>query len=322
MQEKVYEILKSSDDYVSGQEISKKLNVSRQAVWKAINSLKDKGFVIDSVTNKGYKLISAPKILCRKIIEENLETNFIGKNLIVLESTPSTNDQLKKLAHKGAQNGTTVIAREQTAGKGRLGRVWLSKKDENIAFSVLLRPQLSPMEVAGITPLAGLAVCKAIRDFCKIDCKIKWPNDVIVNNKKLVGILTEMSAEFDAVEYIVAGIGINVDQSAFPQEVKSKATSIFLETGKSIDKNLLMAYVLKYLEDEFVKSNYKINKNNIEDYKSLCATINRTVTFQRGNDSFTGKAVNVNSKGELEVKLPNGTVCCVNSGEVTIQGIY
>lgn len=322
MNEKVFEILQNSNDYISGQEISKKLNVSRQAVWKAINALKEQGFTIDSVTNKGYKIIDYPKSLNKQVLDNILETKFIGKNMIVLQTTGSTNDYLKTLSHKGCENGTVAAAREQTSGKGRLGRKWVSEKDENIYFSVLLKPQLSPMEVSGITPVAGLAVCKAIREFCNIDCKIKWPNDVIVNNKKLVGILTEMSAEFDAVEFIVIGIGINIDQTDFPEEVKSKATSLFLETGNKPDKNKFLALVLKHLEDELTKSNYKINETNLEDYKNLCATIGRKVTCCKGNSRIQGTAVNVNTKGELEVKTEDNSVITVNSGEVIIQGIY
>lgn len=322
MNEKVFEILQNSNDYISGQEISKKLNVSRQAVWKAINALKEQGFTIDSVTNKGYKIIDYPKALNKQVLDNILETEFIGKNMIVLETTGSTNDYLKALGHKDCENGTVAAAREQTSGKGRLGRKWVSKRDENIYFSVLLKPQLSPMEVSGITPVAGLAVCKAIREFCNIDCKIKWPNDVIVNNKKLVGILTEMSAEFDAVEFIVIGIGINIDQTDFPEEVKSKATSLFLETGNNPDKNKFLALVLKHLEDELTKSNYKINETNLEDYKNLCATIGRKVTCCKGNSRIQGTAVNVNTKGELEVKTEDNSVITVNSGEVIIQGIY
>lgn len=322
MNEKVFKILQSSKDYISGQEISKKLNVSRQAVWKAINSLKQQGFVIDSVTNKGYKIIDYPKSLNKQVLDNTLETEFIGKNMIVLDTISSTNDYLKVLGHKDGKNGTVAAAREQTAGKGRLGRKWVSEKDENIYFSVLLRPQLSPMEVSGITPVAGLAVCKAIRDYCNIDCKIKWPNDVIVNNKKLVGILTEMSAEFDAVEFIVIGIGINTDQTEFPEEVKSKATSLYLETGKKIDKNKFLSLVLKHLETELTKSNYKINETNLEDYKNLCATIGRKVTCCKGGRKIKGTAINVNTRGELEVESEDNSLITVNSGEVIIQGIY
>lgn len=184
MQNKILDILINADDYISGQEISKRLGVSRQAIWKAVNALKEKDYVIDSVTNKGYRLVSSP-YLNERAIKSNLNTKIIGSEVIVLETTTSTNDYLKKLGSNGCKNGTVVAAREQSSGKGRLGRQWQAKKDECIAFSFLLRPNIAPSEVAAITPLAGLAVCKAIRKFTGIDCKLKWPNDIIVGRKSL-----------------------------------------------------------------------------------------------------------------------------------------
>jgi BirA family biotin operon repressor/biotin-[acetyl-CoA-carboxylase] ligase len=155
-----------------------------------------------------------------------------------------------------------------------------------------------------------------------VDSKIKWPNDIIVGKKKLVGILTEMSAEFDRVEYVVLGIGINVEHTVFPDEIAHKATSILLETGRHIDKNKFFATVLNYLEEALTKSNYRLTGQAAEEYGKLCATIGRQVTFNRGNRNISGMAVTVNNNGELEVMLSNGTIVTVNSGEVTVQGIY
>ena len=243
MQGKILKLLLDADNYISGQAISEKLSVSRQAVNKSIMSLRNKGYEIESVTNKGYLLKKCPNVLNEELIKYNLKTDILGKKIKVLDSVTSTNDYLKKSGAKGEENGTIIVAREQTAGKGRLGRVWQTKKDDGIAFSILLRPELSPVEVSSITPLTGLAVCKAINDFCMLDSKIKWPNDVIVGRKKLVGILTEMSAEFDKVEYIVIGIGINVEHTVFPEEIAHKATSILLETGRHIDKNKFLSLI-------------------------------------------------------------------------------
>lgn len=322
MQNKILDILINADDYISGQEISKRLGVSRQAIWKAVNALKEKDYVIDSVTNKGYRLVSSPPYLNERAIKSNLNTKIIGSEVIVLETTTSTNDYLKKLGSSGCKNGTVVAAREQVSGKGRLGRQWQAKKDECIAFSFLLRPNIAPSEVAAITPLAGLAVCKAIRKFTGIDCKLKWPNDIIVGRKKLVGILTEMSAEFDGVEYIVTGIGINAGAKEFPEEISKKATSLMLETGVAIDKNKLLACVLEQIENDFMSNNLTLSENALEEYKDLCATIGRNVTFFRGSKQLGGIAVGVDKKGELKVMQNDGTVCLVNSGEVTVQGIY
>lgn len=322
MQKKILDILLNADDFISGQEISEKLGVSRQAVWKAINAIKEKGYEIQSVTNRGYRLVSSPNYLNESSLKSLLHNKIIGKNLIVLDSVNSTNDYLKKLGNEGCENGTVVAAREQTRGKGRLGRTWQSKKDDGIAFSVLLRPNVAPSEVSAITPLAGLAVCKAIREYTKLDCVIKWPNDIIIGRKKLVGILTEMSAEFDAVEYVITGIGINVDHTSFPEEIAFKATSLLLETGRHIDKNEFLACVLEHLENEFVKNNLELTPTALSEYTDLCATVGRSVTFQRGTRRISGMAVGVSEHGELKVMMSDGTISLVNSGEVTVQGIY
>lgn len=322
MQKKILDILLNADDFISGQEISEKLGVSRQAVWKSINALKEKGYEIQSVTNRGYRLVSSPDYLNESSLKSLLHNKIIGKNLIVLDSVNSTNDYLKKLGNEGCENGTVVAAREQTRGKGRLGRTWQSKKDDGIAFSVLLRPNVAPSEVSAITPLAGLAVCKAIREYTKLDCVIKWPNDIIIGRKKLVGILTEMSAEFDAVEYVITGIGINVDHTSFPEEIAFKATSLLLETGRHIDKNEFLACVLEHLENEFVKNNLELTPTALSEYTELCATVGRSVTFQRGTRRISGMAVGVSEHGELKVMMSDGTISLVNSGEVTVQGIY
>ena len=322
MQKKILDILLNTDDFISGQEISERLGVSRQAVWKSINALKEKGYEIQSVTNRGYRLVSSPNYLNESSLKSLLHNKIIGKNLIVLDSVDSINDCLKKLGNEGCENGTVVVTREQTKGKGRLGRTWQSKKDDGIAFSVLLRPNVAPSEVSAITPLAGLAVCKAIREYTKLDCVIKWPNDIIVGRKKLVGILTEMSAEFDAVEYVITGIGINVDHTSFPEEIAFKATSLLLETGRHIDKNEFLACVLEHLENEFVKNNLELTPTALSEYTDLCATVGRSVTFQRGTRRISGMAVGVSEHGELKVMMTDGTICLVNSGEVTVQGIY
>lgn len=322
MQNKILNLLYNTKDYVSGQQISDSLGVSRQAVNKAVKTLRDKGFGIESTTNKGYLLTSTPSFLCEEAIKLYLNTKLIGKNLTVLDSVDSTNDYIKKLGSEGAEAGTVVLAREQTAGKGRLGRVWQSEKDDGIALSVLLRPELAPSEISSITPLSGLAMCRAINDFCLLDSRIKWPNDIIIGKKKLVGILTEMSAEFDKVDYTVTGIGINIEHTTFPEDIAHKATSILLETGRHIDQNKFVATVLEYLEQELVLNRYILSGEALADYQNLCATIGRQVTFTRGNRQISGMAVSISHGGELEVMLSNGTIATVNSGEVTVQGIY
>lgn len=315
-------ILARSDGYISGQSLAGLLGVSRQAVWKEITALKRDGYKIESVPNRGYRLTGFPDYLNAPAVKASMTAKLIGCGLEVLDSVGSTNDHLKARAGRGAKSGTVAAAREQVRGKGRLGRSWLSKKDENIMFSVLLRPRIAPPEAAAITPLTGLAVCKALRSFTGLDCRIKWPNDIICGGKKLCGILTEMSAEFDAVEYIVTGVGINVDQTDFPEDISYKATSLRLETGRSFDKNKLLARVLDQLEEELMRYDLELTSKALEEYTALCATVGRTVSFSCGGSLLSGIAAGVAENGGLEVKLADGSVCLVNSGEVTAQGIY
>ena len=321
MKNKILQLLKEKNDFVSGQALCERFNVSRTAVWKAINSLKETGYVIESVTNKGYKLVSSPDIVSEAEIKSNLKTSLIGKEIIVLESVGSTNDYIKENAQK-LMDGTVVTTREQTKGKGRLGRVWKNKKDDDISFSFILRPELSPMEVSAITPLCGLAVAKGLNEYFDFDAKIKWPNDIIVGNKKICGMLTEMSCEFDRLEYLVVGIGVNVMSKAFPEEIAHKATSCVLQSNKEINKNQLLAVILKQIEDILLGGNYRFNKENLEEYKAYCATLGRKVTFTRRGESVEGVATDINNDGELVVTLPDNTTETVFSGEVTAQGIY
>ncbi len=322
MQNEILKILLSTKEYVSGQQLAQTLGVSRQAVWKSVNALRESGCEIESVQNRGYRLVSVPDFLNETAVKAALKTKIIGQDITVLDSVGSTNDYLKALGAQGCKNGTVVAAREQVSGKGRLGRVWQSQRDENVMFSVLLRPQLAPSEAGTITPLTGLAVCRALRAFTGLDCKIKWPNDIIIGKKKLVGILTEMSAEFDAVEFIVIGVGINVGQKTFPGDISHKATSLWLETGKQLDKNSLLAAALNELEKVFLDSNLELSPAALDKYKALCATLGKTVTFTKGGKPVEGTATDISGNGELIVSLSNGGICRVNSGEVTAQGIY
>lgn len=255
-------------------------------------------------------------------VKSKLSAKYLGKNLILLETVDSTNNYLKKLGAEGCENGTVVVTREQTAGKGRLGRVWLSEKDSCLMFSFLLRPQLSLAQITAITPLCGLALCKAVREYTGLQAMIKWPNDIIIGSKKLAGILTEISLQAQNVEYIVTGVGVNIVQAVFDEEIADKATSIFLETGKKIDCNDFFAFIINYIEKELEENNFTLTEKVIEEYSALCASVGRNVEFYRGNEKLSGTATGVDENGELVVKLADLSLCKVNSGEVTVQGIY
>lgn len=261
-------------------------------------------------------------LLNEEAIKSNLNTKIIGKNIIILDSVDSTNTYLKELGSQGAEEGTVVITTEQTAGKGRLGRSWESQKGKSLAISILLRPDKINISDCAITPLTGLAVANAINDLCLTDCKIKWPNDIIIGSKKLCGILTEVSMSGTDVDYTVTGIGINVGNSVFSEKIQHKATSILKETGRHADLNSLVATILNYFEKYVIGNHLYLTGESIVEYRNMCATIGRQVMFNRGNRDISGMAAGVNNKGELEVMLSDGTIARVNSGEVTVQGIY
>lgn len=321
MKEKILAILKKTTGYLSGEELSRELGVSRTAIWKNIKSLRNDGYVIDSVTNKGYRLVSSPDKLSAAVISDHLGTTVVGTEIMVLDSTDSTNEEVKRLAQQGAKSGLIVAAEQQTGGKGRLGRVW-SSDSGGIYFSLLLHPDIPPADIAGITLAAGYGVCLAVREYTGLDARIKWPNDVIIGRKKICGILTEMTAQTDRVDYVIIGIGINVNHECFPEEISSKAGSIYLESGKKTDRNDFFRCVIRKLDE--VISSYLVSFSPVDlsDFRSLCATLGQTVSLERNHCTVTGTAVDLTPSGELIIRDSSGKEWIVNSGEISVQGIY
>ena len=324
MKSHILKILKSSAEYISGEDLSRELNVSRTAVWKNINALKEEGYVISSVRNKGYRLEQCPDILDEEIIKNKLQTKkvkTVGTGLSILKTVDSTNEEVKRRAANGEPEGLVVAAEEQTAGKGRLGRNWQSHADGGVYFTILIRPELPPSDIASITLAAGYAVCLAVRSYTGCDARIKWPNDIIIGTKKVCGILTEMAAQSDRLDYVAIGIGINVNQSKFPDEITDKATSLLLETGNKLDRSDFLAAVIKQLDTVLNSFLVSLSITEFSDFKNLCATIGRTVSVERNGVTLTGTADDITTKGELIINTGSQTIS-VNSGEVTVQGIY
>ncbi len=323
MQTKILAALREANDYLSGEALSEQFGITRSAVWKHITKLKSEGYVIDSIRNRGYKLLSAPDILDADTISKALADNAIAHPLITLKITDSTNEEAKRLARQNAApHGLVVTAEEQTAGKGRLGRQWCAGHDGGMYFSLLLRPDLPPSDIASITLAAGYAVCLAIRQFTDLPAKIKWPNDIIIGNKKLCGILTEMAAQSDKVDYVIIGIGINVNNTSFPEAIASKATSLALEAGHTWNKNDLLICVLRFLEQVLSRFFVSLSIEDVAHFNRLCATIGRKVTVERGGQQIMGVARTVSASGELIIRTDEGRELTVSSGEVTVQGIY
>lgn len=325
MKNKVLKILKSGKDtFVSGEKISEELGVSRAAVWKYINQLKEDGYEVEAISRKGYRIMSAPDILTYEEVVGLLNTDHVGKNIIYYDTIGSTNSKAKELAEKGQEHGTVVISEEQTSGRGRLGRNWVSPKQKGIWMSIILRPNIVTENIAQITLLGAAAVQKAIAEM-GIITGIKWPNDIVLNNKKVCGILTEMSGEIDHINYIVMGIGINVnlEQEDIPLELKDMATSLKIGSGKFVDRKLLLANVLNNFEElynEFEK--HGDIKEIIEICRKNSILINREIQLINKGEISTAKAIDISDDGELVIENQQGKVQYIVSGEVSIKGVY
>lgn len=323
MREKILSMLKEhKDEFISGEMISNKLGISRTAVWKHINNLREEGYEIESMPKNGYKLLNCPDVLTLEEVEEYLNTEFIGRNIYYFDTVDSTNIKAKELAME-VEEGTVVIAEEQTKGKGRLGRDWLSPKGKGIWMSIVLKPQLPPSEVAKLTLIGAAAVSKALEEI-GIESYIKWPNDIIVQGKKICGILTEMSCELNMINYVIMGIGINVnlENKDFSKELVDKATSLKEIIGHSVDRKKLLGAILNHFEDLYIpfKNAGDISKViNISKEKSIL--IGKKIRIIQGETERTGKALDIDEEGRLIVEYEDGTVDSIFSGEVSIRGL-
>ena len=238
------EFLKQQDGFISGQRICDELGVSRTAVWKYMNSLKKEGYEIESVTRKGYRLLQSPDLLTKEAVLSCMKEVRIPGEFCCFESIDSTNEEAKRRGEAGAPDGSVYVADNQTSGKGRRGRTWISPAGEDIFFTILLRPELPLSSVSMITLVAASAVSEAIDKVTGLDSKIKWPNDIVLNRKKVCGILTEMNMEIDSVAYVVVGIGINVNRMEFREDIADMATSLKKESGHTVERAALLSEIL------------------------------------------------------------------------------
>ena len=309
-------LIDSDSEYVSGQNISDKLGITRAAVWKRISKLKELGFEIESVTKKGYKLLSYPDILNKELIEIGMKSDFIGHSVEVLESVDSTNDYAKKKA-KELVDGSVIISLEQVKGKGRRGRSFHSGKGDGIYLSIILKPGFEPTKAPFITSIAGAALVNTFNKF-NIQTKIKWPNDVLINGKKVAGILTEMSADMEFIEYIVLGVGINVSGLEFPNELKNIATSLKLE-GYDVKK---LSIIWQFIYEFELLYNLYLNENTSEVVNILrnnSSVIGKQINVHYMNEIESAIAVDINNQGALIIKTQEGEVKELSSGEISIR---
>jgi BirA family biotin operon repressor/biotin-[acetyl-CoA-carboxylase] ligase len=325
MKEKILQELKSrAGQYISGEEISNGLKVSRTAVWKYINQLKNMGYVIESQTNKGYRLVTSPDSLMPQEIKENLHTNFIGQHIQFLEEVDSTNLYAKRMAENSFEDGTVIIAEEQLKGKGRMGRDWVSPKGKGIWMTLMLKPKISPADAAKITLLAACAVCRAIEEIGGVYPKIKWPNDIVLNGKKLCGILTEMSVELDEINYLIVGIGVNVniELDDLPKQIQNIATSIQIEKGSSIIRKELAATIMNNFESYYSTFISKGSiKDYINEYKEKSAILGKEVRVISSSLELQGTVADISEEGQLLLRLEDGSLKEIISGEVSVRSL-
>jgi len=322
MKNKILAYLQENQEFVSGEAISNRLGISRAAVWKHINGLKESGYVIDAYPRKGYRLKEKPDILTAQALEEYITTKRIGRIIYHYEAIPSTNHQAKIHATEDAPKGTVVISEVQTAGKGRLGRKWESPSRKGIWMSIVLRPKIEPALVPKITQIAAAAMILAGQAM-GFSFKVKWPNDIIYNEKKICGILTEMSGEMNRVYDVVLGIGVNVNQTLedFPEDLREKASSIYMEAGLKINRQKLCANILNAFErlyDDFLTEG--VGEEAIAICKEHSILIGKRIFITKGDTVFMAHVEDLNEQGELIVKKEDGTFESLISGEVSVRG--
>ena len=306
-------------EYVSGAELGKRLGVTRAAVSKAVAALKREGYAIESVPNRGHRLTAEPDRLDRAAILEALGEHPWAERLTLLSSVDSTNNYLKALGAAGAPHGTVAVADEQTAGRGRMGRSFDSASGSGIYLSVLLRPACPPAELMSLTAQAAAAVRRAILETSGAEAGIKWVNDLVLDGRKICGILTELSIEAESglVSYAVIGAGVNRNRpaDAFPPELRQTAGSILSQTGKRTDRNALAAAMIRALS-ELPRPDWR------EEYRAACVNLGREVRILApGRPPRNGRAIDVGPEAELIVQTEAGAEA-VRSGEVSVRGMY
>ncbi len=323
MRDAILEFFKKNEGkFVSGQEIADASGVSRTAIWKHIQTLRTRGYKIESYTKKGYRLLESPDLLSPLEMENLLTTHYMGRSYRYVERIDSTNILAKKIAQEGAKEGTVVVAEEQTGGKGRINRGWSSPYGKGIWFSVILKPPFPPYEAPKCTLMAAVALVKAFRAVGMDTAGIKWPNDILVGSKKLVGILTEMQASMEAIHYIVIGMGINVSvtQDDLPEAVKDIATSFKME-GVEVSRRQLFATILDYLEKQYEKVLDEGFESTLAEWRELSVTLGKEVQVKELDHTYTGFAEDIDKDGSLLVRLPNGDISRVIAGDVSIRPV-
>lgn len=318
MQKEILEaLIQTKEGYLSGQDLSKRLGVSRTSIWKHIQGLRNQGYKILSYPKLGYRFVSQPDSLLPAEIRWGLSTRIIGREVLYSKETTSTNDLARELANKGCEEGALVIAEHQRAGKGRLGRSWFSPEG-GIYLSLVLRPRTNPASVPLLTLLAGVAVAQTIRRKLDLEALLKWPNDVLVNNKKVCGILAEMEAELDIVNFVILGIGVNVniETGKLPERLNYPATSLMEEKGERVDRKELVQEILSGVETLYLSFKGQDYTPILKEWRALDSTFKKRIKVKTLQGILDGEAQGIDGDGALRLRLSNGKTKKVLSGEV------
>jgi len=314
MQDKVLEYLRKKDEYVSGEEMSGHLNVSRQALWKHIQVLKDCGYDIEAVPHLGYCLKSAPDRLFPAELAYRLHTKFIAKKIYYYDALPTTMDVAAELGVKGCPNGTLVVAESQTKGKGRLGREWFSPKYKGIYLSLVLRPELAPNATPLLTLLCAVSICEAIKEATGLEARIKWPNDILIHNKKLGGILTELNAETDRTHFAVVGFGLNINNDK--RSLLAGATSLKEQLKDEVNRAGLLKKILLAIEENYLYLEKYGSTVILDKWRAANITLGKRVKVNSHHRVLEGEAIGIDSDGALLLRSDSGLIQKVLSGDV------
>ena len=346
MKTEILKLLRETEGYISGQQLSEKFGVSRTAVWKVIRQLQEEGYQVEAVRNRGYHIVDSPDVITEEELSSLMKTRWAGKNILYYDVTDSTNLRIKQAGDEGAPHGTLAVADCQTAGRGRRGRVWKSPAGSSIYMSVLLRPEVAPDKASMLTLVMALSTAEGIRQCLESpdafrqgdsteavrpeggpgkipNLQIKWPNDIIINGKKLVGILTEMSTQIDYINHVTVGVGINVNMTEFPEELSETATSLRLECGCMIRRAPLIAAIMERLEANYETFLETEDLSGLLDrYSALLVNRDCDVLVIGSGEEYRAHALGVERTGELIVRREDGTVEKIYSGEVSVRGVY
>ena len=319
---KILAALRENAAGVSGEQLAEQLKISRAAIWARMDELRQAGYEIEAGPHFGYRLVSSPDALHADDLLARLgQTKVIGRDIRVFEETTSTNDVIEKLARDGVKEGVVVFAESQTKGRGRLGRKWMSPTHKGLWFSILLRPELSPQESTQLTVASATALRRAIKNVAGISAEIKWPNDLLIGGKKVVGILTEMSAEVDRVRHVILGIGVDVNQEVneFSPELRKIATSLKLEAGGEISRAELATEILRELDFDYARICGGKFAQVADEWEAGCLTIGKNVSVQMGSRQIRGFAEALDDDGALLVRTEHGHLERIIGGDVTLE---